>query len=229
MTGTKIWGTSIVTESFDHPFLLHSLFSLSALHLVFLHSSNQNPTLTQKYSNAAILRHLKYVSSSSSEIQNTNSGNSNSCCARTWLLNLHAWTTPGGQGANLFFDGIEEIAWYKLHRGGNEVVKSAFRWVEKGPLLEMIRPWLGIGLLVSIPLLKSVEGSKLDNIADCWAEADLSIEDKMALEETLQALHYVFTLVSVMEIEFSACITTFLDDVDSSGFVRWLRRDARRR
>jgi hypothetical protein len=134
--------------------------------------------------------------------------NSNACCACASLLSLHAWTTPGGQGANLFFDGVEEIAWYKLHRGGNEVVKSAFHWVEKGPLLEMIRPWLAISLLAPTPPLKSVESSELDNIADCWPEADLDGEDEMALEETLQALRYVFTLVSVMEIEFSACITT---------------------
>jgi hypothetical protein len=109
----------------------------------------------------------------------------------------------------LFFDGAEEIAWYKLHRGGNEVVKSAFHWVEKGPLLEMIRPWLAITLLTPTPpLLESVEDAKLDYIAECWTGTDLCTEDKVALEETLQALRYVFTLVEVMEIEFSACVAT---------------------
>jgi hypothetical protein len=108
----------------------------------------------------------------------------------------------------LFFDGAEEIVWYKLHRGGNEVVKSAFQWVEKGSLLETTRPWLSTGLHAIPPSLKSVEDAKLDAIAACWTDANLCTEDKMALEETLQALHYVFTLVEVMEIEFSACIAT---------------------
>lgn len=208
MTGTPIWGTSIVTLSFAYPFLLQSLFSLSALHLVFLHSSS-NPTLSKKYIQTATLHHLKRISLFRDAIQNITPENSNACCACAWFLSLHAWTTPGGKGANLFFDGAEEIAWYKLHRGGNEVVKSAFHWGEKGPLLEMIGPWVAISLPAPIPpLLESVENAKLDYIAESWTGADICTEDKVSLEETLQALRYVFTLVEVMGIEFSACVPT---------------------
>jgi hypothetical protein len=50
----------------------------------------------------------------------------------------------------------------------------------------MIRPWIAINLLPIItPLLESVGSSELDDIAACWTDADLSTEDKMALEETL--------------------------------------------
>jgi hypothetical protein len=211
MTGTQLWGTSVVTLSFTHPFLLHSLFSLSAFHLVFIYSSN-NLLLTRKYTQAATLHHLKCIKQFQPEIQNINPENSNACCACAWLLSLHAWTTPSEQGANLFFSSCDEgakIAWYKLHRGGNDVVESACHWVEKGPLLEMIRPWLAISLLPIITrLLESVGSSELDDIAACWTDADLNTEDKMALEETLQTLRYVFTLVSAMEVESSACIAT---------------------
>jgi hypothetical protein len=72
----------------------------------------------------------------------------------------------------------------------------------------MIRPWISIGLHAIPSSLKRVEDVKLDTIAACWTEANLCTEDKMALEETLQVLRYVFTLVEVMEIEFSACIAT---------------------
>ncbi|KAF4626965.1 hypothetical protein G7Y89_g11191 [Cudoniella acicularis] len=155
VTGTPIWRTSIVTLSFSHPFLLHELFSISALHLVFLYSSNPDPTPSQKYSQAATVHHVKWITAFRSEIQN---------------ITRH--------------------------------------WVEEGLLWDMIRPWKVISRHTTIGSLQVIDGAQLDGIAAYWTNADLSTEDNVALDETLQALIYVFTLASTTGSEISSCIAT---------------------
>ncbi|KAF8849502.1 hypothetical protein BDZ45DRAFT_809896 [Acephala macrosclerotiorum] len=124
MTGTHIWRASIIALSFQYPFLLSALLSLSALHL-------------GKHINAAMLHHARRISEYRLEIQNLNAENSDACCATAWFLALISWATPDGQGSSLFFsDGGagSPVAWYKLHRGGNEVLNSAAHWLENGAL-----------------------------------------------------------------------------------------------
>jgi hypothetical protein len=215
MTGTDIWRTSIVTLAFQHPFLLSALFSLSALHLVFLHSS-QNTTRSQEYSQIATMHHLKCISQFRVEIQNLTPENSDACCACALQLALHAWTRPGGQGADLFFpmtkDGRgSQIPWYKLHRGGVEVLKSAIHWLEKGELGDLIRPWKRIYNRLQPQALSSAMDSqgadqgKFESIPLCWnqEDSDLCIEDRVTLDETLNTLRYVFTLSSLLSSESS--------------------------
>ena len=230
MTGTDIWRTSIVTVAFQHPFLLSALFSLSALHLISLHSS-QNTTRRQEYGQVATRHRLKCISGFRVEIQNLTSENSGACCACALQLALHAWVMPGGQGADLFFpatkDGKEgQVPWYKLHRGGVEVLKSAVHWVEKGELGDLIRPWKRIRLTSQPQVLSSAVDKqeadlrKLESIPWCWnrEESALCIYDKLTLDETLDTLRYVFTLSSLLssespfasEISISSCFGTLL-------------------
>jgi hypothetical protein len=71
----------------------------------------------------------------------------------------------------------------------------------------MIRPWQSISpqaVGFEIPTPLSVEESaNLDAVAECWVYSDQSINDKLALEETLQTLRLIFSMVSIMDIEIS--------------------------
>lgn len=230
MTGTDIWRTVIVTPAFKHPFLLSALFSLSALHLFSLHSS-QNKTRSQEYIQIAIKHRLRFISKFRVEIQNLTPENSDACCACALQLALHAWTIPDGQGADLFFPRIKngkesQVPWYKLHRGGVEVLKSAIYWLKRGELGDLIRPWILIFSKLQPQVLSSTmdyqgaDQGKLESIASCWnqEESALCIEDKLTHDETLNALRYVFTLSSLLssessflsEISISSCFATFL-------------------
>lgn len=87
-----------------------------------------------------------------------------------------------GQGSHLFFsDGGAGslVAWYKLHRGGDEVLNSAADWVENGALRDMIRPWTVFRSSLhprALPLLfddRRGDTQRLDSLADCWSQREL--------------------------------------------------------
>jgi hypothetical protein len=95
-----------------------------------------------------------------------------------------------------------QVPWYKLHRGGVEVLKSVLYWVENGDLGDLVRPWKLIFSTMDSQVIRSginIQGAdqeKLDSVASCWGqeESDLCTMDKLALDETLDTLRYVFTL-----------------------------------
>lgn len=162
------------------------------------------------------------------ELQNLSKENSDACCACSALLGFHAWTKPGAKGANLFFvsksiDGNtleERVPWYKLQRGGNEVLWSAFQWVDKGYFAEVIRPWrtVAVPLMIHGPVAKSSlfspipEDPHLDAIAESWTvppcNSQLRYNDILALNETLHTLRYVFALTSRPNLEICPGIVT---------------------
>lgn len=227
MTGTDIWQTSMVTLAFQHPFLLSMLFSISALHLVSLHTA-QDTTRGQEYSRAATIHYLKSILDFRSGIQSLTPENSDACCACALLLAFHAWTSPSGEGADLFFPRDTQVPWYKLHRGGVEVVKFAARWLEKGEMRGLVRPWDRVlpstlpQTLTSASVVDNQEADhrRLDNIASCWNQTDsiLPSDDRLTLDETLDSLRYVFILSSLLakessfasEISINSCFATFL-------------------
>ncbi|KAI9733558.1 MAG: hypothetical protein M1834_003160 [Cirrosporium novae-zelandiae] len=208
LTGTHIWQTGVVTLSLKHIFLLHELFSLAALHLAFVNASN--PVLNQKYRNAAIFYYTKSIAQLRYEIENITRENYEACCFCSVLLGLHAWMIQDGRGANLFFCTEEKsdrglgarIPWYKLHRGANEVLKSGAYWTRGGLMWESIRPWMSVSLSNPTPL-KDEEKTNLDALAACWTCSDISSEDKIALEETLQSLRLMFSMISMAKVEIS--------------------------
>jgi hypothetical protein len=207
MTGTNIWQTSVVAIAFHQPFLLSALFSLSALHLVHLHSE-QDTALGEQYNRIATAYNLRCISQFQVEIQHLTSENSDACCACALQMALHAWTMPGGQGTNLFFPITEpgkekRVPWYKLHRGGVEVLKFAIHWVEGGELGDLIRPWKAtfrtLNLLPGIDN-SDVDQEKLKSIESCWNQGEFTpcVADKHILDETLRNLRYVFALSSLL-------------------------------
>ncbi|KAL2071789.1 hypothetical protein VTL71DRAFT_13024 [Oculimacula yallundae] len=199
MTGTPIWRTSIVTLSFQYPYLLHALFSLSALHLVFFHSKD-NSVLAKRFCNLATLHYAKCISLYRTELQTLTVQNAAACWACASVLALHAWTRPDGQGADLFFSTADtEVPWYKIHRGGVEVLQQAFQWAEEGALCDMIRPLMVLKLdFVPIPEASHLSQLrddivKLSTIAECWIS--MPISDQHTLSEALQTLRHIFTLM----------------------------------
>ncbi|KAL2061316.1 hypothetical protein VTL71DRAFT_7589 [Oculimacula yallundae] len=106
MTGSEIWSTTIITLSFTQTYLLHALFSISALHLAHLHFTNtseEQQDLAEKYYHIATIYHTKCITSYRREIERLAANNSAACVACAALLGLFAWATPGARGADLFF------------------------------------------------------------------------------------------------------------------------------
>ncbi|CZR65911.1 uncharacterized protein PAC_15811 [Phialocephala subalpina] len=192
LMSTHIWRTSIVTLSFQFPFLLSALFSLSALHL----GVNHLKTRTQIESLGNGLRYRNWCGQCG--------------CMLCFFLGLLSWATPGGQGASIFFsvDGTDhkkQVPWIKLHRGGEEILKSVAHWVENGTLGDIVRPWT--------ILRDSPQPQAFPLTADDLKGDMARLDNMLTLEETLQTLRYTFFLLSMIEtgvdIQISACVATF--------------------
>lgn len=122
--------------------------------------------------------------------------------------------------------GEGQVPWYKLHRGGVEVLKHVVQWVDNGELGDLVRPWTRLQARVrkrAPPLPNGDEDSderKLDEVAECWerGDADVCAEDRRVFDEALDALRYVFTLTTFVsrpsspssKPNISACFATLL-------------------
>ncbi|PVH78887.1 hypothetical protein DL98DRAFT_516400 [Cadophora sp. DSE1049] len=298
MTGSSIWGTSIVSLSFTQPYLIHAIFSLSALHLVHLHSSSPDQLLSHRFQEVATYHHTKSLALFRHELQNLTEENAAACAACSSFLSLIPWTVPGAKGENIFFPSAlpssapsspsphiklpfstspsaspqDEtrtiVPWYKLHRGGHQIVTMTYTWISRSSnseLVDIVRPWkpvptdqaLGVmkihlspppkaeqasvdqsdNIPVPVPLQiphrplasqrhvenqiprvrndessagatgrrveeASTDEERLSRLAECWAcpspgtHPTHSLEDIIALDETLKTLRYVFSIVS---------------------------------
>ncbi|KAH7398039.1 hypothetical protein BKA64DRAFT_753855 [Cadophora sp. MPI-SDFR-AT-0126] len=175
MTGSSIWGTSIVSLSFTHSFLIHAMFSLSALHLVHLHSSSPDQFLSQRFQQIATYHHTKALTLFRHELQNLNEENAAACAACSSFLSLIPWIVPGAKGENIFFpsalppsapsspsphlnpsssttpspvppqdENRTIVPWYKLHRGGHQIVTLTYTWIARSSnseLVDIVSPW----------------------------------------------------------------------------------------
>lgn len=170
MTGSNIWGTSIVTLSFSQTYLLYALLSLSALHLSFLHSSDNGvphqKSLATEYQYLATLYHTKCITLFRHEIQILSASNAAACAACASYLSLFAWAKPGARGADLFFPSdtaessaqlldktspdssstsdiihVKAVPWYKIQRGGHLIVSKTYAWVSASEYHDIVDPW----------------------------------------------------------------------------------------
>ena len=108
----------------------------------------------------------------------------------------------GGKGAGV---GVE---WYKLQRGAGELLKSTWGWAQQGVLLEMLECWSSMELDDTIPL-EPKEECNFNALATCWPLSDLSDEEKLILDETLQSLHLLFSIISTKSHQTNMKIARF--------------------
>lgn len=193
-----------------------------------MHSAH-NTARGQEYYRAEAKHRLQFISDSRAEVEHLTPENSGAYCACALQLALHAWIIPGAKGADLLFSmtndtSSKEVPWYKLHRGGVDVLKSALHWVEEGELGDIIRPWKRIPVVLQSPALPSIiddngDQARLSSIRSCWEqESILRMEDQLVLESTLDTLRYVFRLSSFLSSEsafaarvgISSCFATLL-------------------
>ncbi|KAG4414358.1 hypothetical protein IFR04_012495 [Cadophora malorum] len=163
------------------------MFSLSALHLVHLHSSSPDQLLSQKFQQAATLHRTKALALFRYELQNLNEENAAAAAACSSFLSLIPWLVRGGKGKNIFIpsallysapsspsthirppsstssetDPLDEsrpiVPWYKLHRGGHQIVTMTYTWILHSPnsdLVDIVRPWIVVETDVALRVAK---------------------------------------------------------------------------
>jgi hypothetical protein len=201
-----------VTIALKYPFLLHEIFAFAAQHIASVYATNN--TLRQKYHNAANFFYVKSIAQFRIEVQHITKDNCDASFACAVLLGLHPWTIKGECGAKLFFSDDKDVdggsgvgtAWYKMHRGANQLIGSAAHWIRDGPLWDIIRPFMSLGLLDNTPI-RGDEEIYFNALAECWA-GNVNDEQELVLERALQALRRVSTVAITRDAEVGKCGVT---------------------
>ena len=139
-----LWQTTIPKMASDHPFMMHSLLSISALHLAFL-----NPTKRSLYLAAAIRHHDLFLPVYRSQLHNITVANSSamficsifiSLCTLAFPIcsNNPPSTSPGYYNhlqRQQFGSPIQLItSIFSLLQGASTVVRDSWPWLKDSPI-----------------------------------------------------------------------------------------------
>jgi hypothetical protein len=132
----SIWSTSVPQIALQHPFLMHGILAISALHLARLHPEQRQEytVLAAKHENIALPMYR-------SEAVNITEQNCAAVFAFSALVVVYAMASPNQSGGFLFsgaggVDGLPE--WIHLLRGLSAVLSSVRHWLITTPLAPLL-------------------------------------------------------------------------------------------
>ncbi|KAI9730347.1 MAG: hypothetical protein M1834_005857 [Cirrosporium novae-zelandiae] len=130
----QIWRDIIPPIAFDHPFLLHGILAITALHLIYLHPEKEHDYLIPAISHQDIALQGYRIA-----LADVSPYNCHAIFAFSTLLIQHAFSAPRAPG-NLIFTGSHEnevvpcMKWLPLLNGSRSVVECSTECLRSGPL-----------------------------------------------------------------------------------------------
>ncbi|EGE81292.2 C6 zinc finger domain-containing protein [Blastomyces dermatitidis ATCC 18188] len=185
----EIWRTVIPKEALAHPFLMHGLLSLSALHLIEC-SSNNDPNLRKYVELATMHQHLA-LAAFRPVLNNITPSNCNAVFAFSSLIAALAFAFSRFVGRPGGGEPVAELLQdFLLFRGVESVLSTSWELIQKGELGPMIRrPADGIPQPISKDVINA-----LDYLHDCNGAhvTQLSAEEKDANNHAIRELRISF-------------------------------------
>lgn len=114
-----------VELAFEHPFLMHEILSLSALHMAY-----NRPENASIYRHAAAIHHAEALPIFQAQLANLTPENCNACFAFSCILCVYTWAAPSpDQTSNLSSEGAstqesefrKQMQFVKLQQGGGSL------------------------------------------------------------------------------------------------------------
>lgn len=202
---------TIVPEiAFSHPFLLHGLLSITALHRARLQSDPASSLWAE-----ASFHHQSALSLFRLALLNITAENCDACFAFSSFLFVYAWASSGGTGDLFFTDtsGLEEdgapIDWFQLLRGAFTLLITFWANMEKGPLSPILKLWEGPE---EPPAQTSREDdAKFSSLIGVWNSSpdNLTADEVNALNEALALLRRVYGQLPYFDTRVCAIAATF--------------------
>jgi hypothetical protein len=196
----NLFQTTVVELGFSHPFLMHEILSLAALHL-----SNLRPDKASIYRHASDTHFATGLSLFQPAIRNLSDENCHACYAFSTMVFTHAWASqdPDKPSAIFFVPSsstpqdldVVHVQWVKLHRGSHEILQKRSALLREGPLEPLFTPWKGLDRNGPHPL-PTVEEEQLSALSALAAASSLSAEQKLTLNEMLQKVRRVFSILA---------------------------------
>jgi hypothetical protein len=195
-----LFRTTVVELGIIHPFLMHEILALSALHL-----SHVRPHKASIYRHASDTHLATALALFQPEIANLSSSNCDACFAFSTTIFTHAWASQHPKKPSaLFFPppaasedpDVVHVQWVKLHRGSHNIILSLFPMLKVGPLEPLFAPWVGLDPNQSTTL-PATEEAQLSALPSAWhsEQVALSPEHKMILDQALSKVRRVFSLL----------------------------------
>lgn len=198
----SLFRIQIVELGFVHPFLMHEILSVSALHL-----SKIVPHKAAIYKHACDSHLATALALFQPEIANISVSNCDACFAFSTLVFTHAFASQETtKPSTLFFmptRPIEEVdmvnvpvQWVKLHRGSLSVLQKIFPSLKDGLFEPLFAPWKAMDPHREAPL-PTVEDTHLSALSQAWASTPtLSDQQKDDLEATLISTRRIFSILA---------------------------------
>ena len=137
----RVWQTGVIDLALEHKFLMHTLLSLSAMHLAHL-----RPSESAQLSVLAAHHQDLGLAGFRSELQNIDENNCHALFASSILVILYV---PASSGTTInkdmisssflndtFFSAIMD--WIRLIRGCHHVILRGRTWLERGPTANLV-------------------------------------------------------------------------------------------
>lgn len=194
-----LFRTTIVELGIIHPFLMHEILALSALHL-----SQIRPQKASVYRQAADTHFATALSLFQPEIANLSLSNCDACFAFSTTIFTHAWASqhPEKPSALFFLPPAEleedpdvmHVEWVKLHRGSQNILLRQFPELRVGVFEPLFAPWVGLDPNHVKPL-PAADEAQLSALSSAWDAPHISAEKKATLDEALYKVRRVFSLL----------------------------------
>src|SRR5436190_9214791 len=163
----EIWKTVIPKEALAHPFLMHGLLALAALHLV--ECSGDEGEGRRMYAELATRHQNLALASFRPELNNITSSNCNAVFAFSSLIAVFAFAFSQSAGNKRTAEPISEVLQdFFLFRGVEGVLKTSWDSIEKGKLGPLVRRASDSGSTVPIPQ-DTIDA--LDYLHECNADS----------------------------------------------------------
>ncbi|KAK2785187.1 hypothetical protein FQN51_003930 [Onygenales sp. PD_10] len=134
----EIWRTVIPKEALAHPFLMHGLLALSALHLI--ESSSNEDARRRKYTELATMHQNLALASFRPELNNITPSNCNAVFAFSTLIAALAFAFSRFVGRPGGGEPVAELLQdFFLFRGVEGVLSASWEVIQKGELGPLIR------------------------------------------------------------------------------------------
>ena len=194
-----LFQTTVVEIALAHPFLMHEILSLAALHL-----SDLKPARSSHYRHASGIHLATGLSLFQPEIANLSTENCHACYAYAVMIFTHTWASQENDKPSALFFAPSSmhqeldrgpVQWIKLHRGSNEIMETLSHLITEGPLEPLFRPWKGLDPNRPDPL-PPIEEDQLSKLPNSWSSSSLLSEDKETLSSVWKSLRRVFNILA---------------------------------
>jgi hypothetical protein len=133
---THLWQHEALDLAVKHPFLMHGLLAISALHL-----ASKEPESAKEFLPLSIHHQNLAISAFRSQLSHINEGNCHALFAQAAVVSISSkvFSCIKSRGNPHLLPPLDDIIEpYMLTRGVGEVVGTARQWIQKGPMAPML-------------------------------------------------------------------------------------------